>query len=61
MAVAIDNTGKTGIGIATAGVNITSFAVGSGSNRLIYLAVSQYSNPDRTPSATFKIFRKAVQ
>jgi hypothetical protein len=49
----VDNTGQSTGGTSTAGLTISSFAVGSGPNRFIKIEVEQYSNPDRVPSATF--------
>lgn len=53
MSVAVDNTGQSAVALSTSALSISSFAVGGGANRCIYLAVAQYSNPDRVPSATF--------
>lgn len=53
MSVTVDNTGQNAVAVSASTGTITSFVVGSGANRFIYLGVSQFSNPDRVPSATF--------
>lgn len=53
MSVAVDNTGQSAGGTSTTSLSISSFAVGAGANRCIYLAVSQYAATDQVPSATF--------
>jgi hypothetical protein len=53
MSVAVDNTGSAVGATSVTGINITSFAVGAGSNRLIFLGVSQWKSVDTAPSATF--------
>lgn len=47
----IDNSGQTAVGSAVASRTISSFVVGAGSNRLIYVVVSRWSSTDRTVSS----------
>lgn len=51
--VAVDNTGASAASSGQTALNLTSFAVGSGTNRLLLCGVSQWNNPDLAPSATF--------
>lgn len=53
MAVTVDNTGQSASGLSTTTVTISGFVVGAGSNRCIYLGVSQWKASDLAPSATF--------
>jgi hypothetical protein len=53
MAVTVDNTGKSGTGLSSTTVTIASFTVGSGSDRCIYLGVSQWKASDTQPTAKF--------
>ena len=54
--VAVDNTGKSAGGTNVSsgtGLTVTSFAVGSGSNRLLLCGVSSYESTNRTWTLTF--------
>lgn len=53
MAVAVDNTGAFASGTGVTSLTITSFAVGAGSNRLLFAGASQWKASDTVPSATF--------
>lgn len=53
MAVTVDNTGANAGGTTLLSLTISSFAVGAGSNRLIYCGVSQYATVDVAPTAKF--------
>lgn len=53
MAVAIDNAGLSAVGTAISSLSITSFAVGAGANRLLFVGASQWCNPDRAPGGNF--------
>lgn len=53
MAVAVDNTGQSQGGTSTTTLTIASYVVGAGSNRCIYLGVSQWKAADLQPTAVF--------
>lgn len=54
MSVAIDNTGKSQGGTSVTSVTIASYTIGSGSNRFLFVGVSQFSTTDRVPSAVLR-------
>lgn len=53
MSVTVDNTGLSAGALSATTITISSFVVAAGSDRCIYLAVSQYKNPDLQPTAVF--------
>lgn len=54
MAVAADNVTFTpGVGTGVTSITLTSFAVGAGSNRLLFVGVSQWKVSDTQPTAVF--------
>lgn len=53
MAVAVDNTGAAVGGTSLTTKTLTSFAVGAGANRLLYVGVSQWAGTDVAPTGNF--------